>query len=184
MRRALKQKQAYWLWLATLAASAVIAALAFRGWSSESSLPDRVAEIEASLEQAGSPPKGDGRPRYAVAAEQAVQRIRQRHLFAPRAPEEFRNVQGVLGDRVLYPDGRSFGIGQNALGATVVAIGSNWVELEHDGQTIIIDIFSAGGKRQRGPELFRRDPPAVAGEVIENASEQQDPERIPESELN
>lgn len=84
----------------------------------------------------------------------AVSRIQKRFLFMPAPPQGFRNVQGVLGDRVLYPGGQSFGLGENAMGATVVALGSNWVELKHEDETIVLDI-SYGG--ERGPELMRWD---------------------------
>ena len=77
-------------------------------------------------------------------AARAVAAIRQRHLFAPAPAEAFRNVQGVLGDRVLYPGGQSFRAGDEAMGATVTRVGSDFVEFEHGGETVRIQVFEGG----------------------------------------
>ncbi|MEM1109519.1 MAG: hypothetical protein AAGH99_12605 [Planctomycetota bacterium] len=170
------------LWLATLGIAAILGAYAALGLT-DYSAGERVDDVTSKLrprstassetvpnhgqEQAGRqrlPRTGGSHAGDNGQAADAAKRIRERYLFMPRPPEGFRNVQGVLGDRVLYPGGKSFGIGENAMGATVVAIGSNWVELLHDGQTITLDVF---GGNERGPELVRWDgetPPASAGQ--------------------
>ena len=161
MPRQRNRSWAFWLWLAALGAALMILALALQGWWSGHDLSDRAAVLDASLERRGEttpPDRSAGQP---TQTDQAVKRIQERFLFSPRPPEMFRRVQGVLGDRVLYPGGQSFGIGDNAMGATVVAIGSNWVELEHNGRSIIIDVFKVPGA-ERGRALFRREEPATS----------------------
>ena len=88
----------------------------------------------------------------------AVTRVQARRLFTPAPPDAFRNVRGILGNRVLYPGGQSFGLGDQAMDARIVAIGTNWVEFSKDGQTVTLDIFQ---NVPRGPERQRVDPDAT-----------------------
>lgn len=171
-------------WLALVSVGLVVMVLAVLGFTASRALDERVAAVAERLrsapapgsveDTAGEPSEGSGsgfdrsrRGRWSGSrspgdapsdpddpAAVAVWRIQQRHLFMPPPPQGFRNAQGVLGDRVLYPGGQSFGLGENAMGATVVALGSNWVELKHEDETIVLDI-SYGG--ERGPELMRWD---------------------------
>ncbi|MBB6429901.1 hypothetical protein [Algisphaera agarilytica] len=171
--------QQYWsqqgprtLWLVTLGVAAIIGASALLTLTDTHAADERVDDIAKKLRvrpaieqpnNAQAQRGGHGRGWHGGGqaqatpsdpAGQATQRIRDRFLFMPPPPQGFRNVQGVLGDRVLYPGGQSFGLGENAMGATVVAIGTNWVELLHEEQTITIDIFRGV---ERGPELMRWD---------------------------
>ena len=158
--------------LVLLGGALAVTVLAAQGYTAEDDAADRVAAVAGRLALAQDPPptpgagatpgRGDengegpgwqgGRPSRggglgddASPAGQAVARIRDRHLFAPAPAEAFRNVQGVLGTRVLYPGGQSFTVGDNAMGATITAVGSGWVEFEHDGGTERIHVFEGGG---------------------------------------
>lgn len=94
----------------------------------------------------------------------AVERIQKRHLFAPAPPQAFRKIVGVLGDRVLYPDGASYKVGESFGGATVKAIGSDWVDLEYEGETITIGVFGGQGSK----------PPKEATEAASSTPDQTD----------
>lgn len=140
-------------WLAVIAVALFVGMQASRGFSDAREWEDRVEVVAQQLRSTrndeDSPPRD---PAADKPANEAVVRLGQRYLFMPAPPQGFRNVRGVLGDRVLYPGGQSFGLGDNAMGATVVAIGTNWVELEFEGQTITLDIFNGS---ERGPEQLR-----------------------------
>ncbi|MEM9418793.1 MAG: hypothetical protein AAGA25_07070 [Planctomycetota bacterium] len=175
------------LWLITLGVAAILTVNAVLTLTDTRAADERVDDIAKKLRprpavekpaeaqpQRGGPGRHmqRGRQRGAVPddpAGQATQRIRDRFLFMSPPPQGFRNVQGVLGDRVLYPGGQSFGLGENAMGATVVAIGTNWVELLHEEQTITIDIFRGV---ERGPELMRWDGESVSSSPGQNNSAQ------------
>lgn len=166
------------LWLITLGVAAILVVNALLVLTDANTADERVDDIVKKLrpmpvpDNETSTPQGNrGWPGHAGPGgsnagdaqndpgSAAVQRIRDRYLFMSAPPQGFRSVQGVLGDRVLYPGGQSFGLGENAMGATVVAIGSNWVELLYEEETITLDIFRGG---ERGPELMRWDGEAVA----------------------
>ncbi|MEM9913475.1 MAG: hypothetical protein AAF911_00770 [Planctomycetota bacterium] len=157
-------------WMVTLGLAAIVAVYAVLVLTDTNNAADRVDDIAKQLRPDRSPAGGDGpNPRASnQQANAAVKRIRDRHLFMPAPPQGFRNVQGVLGDRVLYPGGQSFGVGENAMGATVIAIGTNWVELLHEDQTITLDIFRG---EERGPELTRWDGGEAASDSTEERQE-------------
>ncbi len=156
--------------LVLLGGALAVTVLAAQGYTAEDDAADRVAAVAGRLALAQAPPsqaeaeavqsdgggedlgrrgdrpsRGGGSGDNASPAGQAVARIRERHLFAPAPAEAFRNVQGVLGTRVLYPGGQSFTVGDNAMGATITAVGSGWVEFEHDGEAERIHVFEGGG---------------------------------------
>ena len=160
------------LWLLTLGVAAVLAVQAALIWTSDDDTAERVEKVEKRLTIVAAPaaaqdaPPSDsgdrwrgrrGSPDADTSSDplaQAVARVRERHLFMPAPPEAFRNVQGILGDRVLYGGGQSYRLGDQAMGATITAIGSNWVEFVKNDEKITIDIFRGG---TRGPERARWD---------------------------
>jgi len=163
-------------WLTLLGLAVVVGGSGVRGFTQSRGLGGRVEAVAAQLYPAAAEPEtstgpggqGGSRRRPPTTntgspADAAVLRITERHLFMQAPRQGFRSVQGVLGDRVLYSGGRSFGLGENAMGATVIALGTNWVELEHDGKTITVDVFRG---QERSPEQLRWDgqtpPPSAA----------------------
>ena len=173
-------------WIALIGFALVVGVLASRGFSEARELEARVEAVadQLRLGEAAEPPANAIQGTTDDPAARATTRLEQRFLFMPAPPQGFRNVQGVLGDRVLYPGGQSFGLGDNAMGATIVAIGTNWVELEHEGQTITLDIFNGS---ERGPERLRliepsEDSSAGAESEKPDPAEQPTPPETPESE--
>lgn len=157
-------------WLGLIGLAVVLAVVAAMGMTESSTIGPRVEAVVENLrpmptaedasrpdnagERRTGPSSKNGSADSDDPAAAAVSRVRQRFLFMPAPPQQFRNVQGVLGDRVLYAGGQSYGLGENAMGAIVVALGTNWVELQHEGETITLDIFNGA---QRGPEVKRWD---------------------------
>lgn len=80
----------------------------------------------------------------------AVARMKSKNMFVVPEKPEFRNILGILGDRVLYPDGISLKVGDTHNGATVKEIGSNWVKLEYEGEIIPLGVY--GGTPPPEPE--------------------------------
>ncbi|MEM1026617.1 MAG: hypothetical protein AAGJ38_00875 [Planctomycetota bacterium] len=78
----------------------------------------------------------------------AAQRIKGRYVFAPKPPDRFRAVRGVLGDVVLLQDGSAAGIGDNIDGAVVREIGADWVRYDYQGDELIV--YMAGAQRTSG----------------------------------
>ncbi|MEM8496108.1 MAG: hypothetical protein AAF663_12070 [Planctomycetota bacterium] len=107
----------------------------------------------------------------------AAERIRGRYIFAPKPPERFRAVRGVLGDVVLLQDGSAVGIGDNVDGAVVREIGPEWVRYEYNGEDVVVHLegadrtsgLSRGRTDIRGPSSARdaseRRPRSGAGEA-------------------
>ncbi|MEM7624204.1 MAG: hypothetical protein AAF333_01105 [Planctomycetota bacterium] len=181
------------LWLTLIGLALFVGVKASRGFAEARELEDRLAAVAEQLRPVSALNDDDVKPRTNASnadgpAAEALARLNQRCLFMPAPPQGFRNVQGVLGDRVLYPGGQSFGLGDNAMGATIVAIGTNWVELEHEGQTITLDIFNGS---ERGPERLRLAEPsgdtppgdAVADEPTEVTTDAMSAD-LPDAELS
>ena len=158
------------LWLILLCTAAIFAVLAALIYTDTDDTAERVDKLQRRLASLSDPspvgdaPSSDPSPADRFTSRnpsdadaplaQAVARIRDRHLFTPAPPEAFRNVQGILGDQVLYAGGQTYSLGDQAMGATITAIGSNWVEFVKDQQKVTIDVFRDG---QRGPERLRWD---------------------------
>ncbi len=94
-------------------------------------------------------------------ASAAAKRINDRHLFVPAPAPQFRGVIGVLGNQALYAGGETLSIGQQKDGATLKAVGSNWVEFEVDGKTERINVL--GDHPGGGPGGFGGRPPMMGG---------------------
>jgi hypothetical protein len=132
----------------TVCAAVILAAVAYRGWHAGGELGERAAALAERLpELSGKADDAEAEPEPDELGTAAADRIRGRYLFAPAPPQAFRSPLGVLGDRVLYPGGQSFGVGDNALGATVKAVGPHEVEVEYEGETITLPVSSGGGNR-------------------------------------
>lgn len=115
------------------------------------------AEARLSVE----PPAGDadtdspdgpgGRAASAAEADSphlaAARRFERSYTFMPEPPPAYRQVAGILGDRVIFRSGQTAGIGESFGGATVKAVGSDWVDLEVEGETITIGVFGGRGSR-------------------------------------
>ena len=159
-------------WLVLLGVAGVVSVLAVQGYVGGEDATERLDAVATRLaveqrapavgvvqsgDADGSPGRGGSRggggsaDAEASPAARAVAAIRERHLFAPAPAEAFRDVQGVLGDRVLYGGGQSFRAGDDAMGATVTRVGSDFVEFEHDGETVRIEVFGGGNGGGGGP---------------------------------
>lgn len=82
------------------------------------------------------------------AGQAVVKRILDRYIFNQPPPQRFRQIKGVLGDRVIFDDGRVVSVGEQYDGATVKAIGGDWVQLEHEGQSIVVGVRGGQGSYQ------------------------------------
>lgn len=135
-------------WMAAVVLAGVVSWLAFSAWRAGDALRERAEQVAALLDPYPADradADADGEP---VAA---VTRLRERRFFSPAPPQDFRNARGVLGDRVLYPGGQSFAVGEHAMGATVKEIGLNYVELEFEGETVRVEFGGGGGGGFEGP---------------------------------
>ena len=74
-------------------------------------------------------------------ADQALARIKAKQMFMKPEKPDFRNILGVLGNRVLYPGGISLKVGDQYNGATIKEIGSSWVKVEYKGEIIPLSVY-------------------------------------------
>jgi len=133
-------------WMAAVVLAGVVSGWAFSAWRAGDDLRERAEAVAALLEpDSASPGTDDGADDADGGPAPAVARLGKRRFFSPAPPQDFRNARGVLGDRVLYPGGQSFAVGDHAMGATVKAIGLDYVELEFEGETVRVDFGSGGG---------------------------------------
>ncbi len=154
----MKTIQAWWqqqglhtAWLSLIGASVVVAVYAVLGWLSSSDVKERATVVAVRLTPAVREASSHGSHTGGVSgqgptrADAAVQRVRERYLWTPPPREAFRSAQGVLGDRVLYAGGQSFGVGDDAMGAKVLSIRSSSVEFEYRGEKVTVDVFASSG---------------------------------------
>lgn len=71
----------------------------------------------------------------------AVARIKAKNMFMTPVKPDFRNILGILGNRVLYPGDISLAVGEVHNGATIKEIGSNWVKVEYEGEIIPLGVY-------------------------------------------
>lgn len=141
-------------WLAAVVLAGAVTWAGFSAWRAGDELRDRAGQVAELIKADPSGGDADG---PAVKAAPAVARVAQRHFLSAAPPQAFRQAQGVLGDRVLYPGGQSFAVGDNAMGATVKKIDVTHVELEFEGETIRVEFGSGGGGGVSPPGArFRR----------------------------
>lgn len=106
----------------------------------------------------------------ADAGKAALARIEKRYMFSPPPPQGFRSIAGVLGDRVFFRSGQDVEVGGQFGGATVKAIGSDWVELEHEGQTIRIGVFGGQGSYER--EKTKKEAAVASSDKVKTNDDQ------------
>jgi|GEM_PF-4565436 len=83
----------------------------------------------------------------------AIARIKERHLFVPKPGQPFRSIRGILGDQVIFESGKAVSVGGNFSGAKVVALGSDWVELEFQEEKIVLGVYGGKGTYDRDQKL-------------------------------
>lgn len=72
--------------------------------------------------------------------------VAERNVFAPPKPTGFRGkLTAVLGDMVVFNDTQTGSVGDTVMGAKVIAVGTNWVEIEFEGKTIRQQVFDQNG---------------------------------------
>jgi hypothetical protein len=81
--------------------------------------------------------------------------LSDRNIFAgPKKPWQAQLV-GVLGDLAFFENGPGLKVGETHNGAKITKIGPDWVELDIDGKTQKVQVFtggpSAGGPSPGGP---------------------------------
>jgi len=79
--------------------------------------------------------------------------LEKRHLFAPKPGQAFRQVRGVLGDAVVFGSGQVVDVGGSYAGAKVVAVGSDWVELLFEEESIVIGVYGGRGSYEREQKI-------------------------------
>ena len=126
----------------------------FAGWRAVKSfgLNQRFTEAQARLtgETDTSQEESASQLQEDTVGEAALQRILDRHVFNPRPPQRFRSIKGVLGNQVVFADGTAVEAGGTYDGAAVKAIGGDWVELEHNGELVKVNVHGEGGSRGGG----------------------------------
>ncbi len=153
-----------WLYLATWVAAAAFMLLALGQWWSSGHTADRVGALvsrmspqaEASDLDAGDDDNGEDAENADNAALPeddpgllAAQRINDRYIFHSAPQPKFRSIRGVLGNKVLFTNGGAVAVGETYDGATVKAIGGDWVELEYEGETLTVHVGKNAGRRHR-----------------------------------
>lgn len=129
----------------------------------EASEAQRTAQSDAA---AASPAAATGKPAGGP-RQAAVQAIQERNVFQPPKPQGFQGqFTGVLGDKAVFNGGQMAKVGESVMGAKVLAIGADWVEIEFEGNTRKMELFSGGGGRggpSAGPNGPRPGRPAGPG---------------------
>ncbi len=158
-------------WLVAVVLAGVFTWAGFSSWRAGEALSERAEKVVALLDGHSQKDKASSAADEAKAAGgarrsgkssrsskkvAAVTRTAERRFFSPAPPQAFRSAQGVLGDRVLYPNGESYAVGDNAMGAMVKKIALDHVELEYEGQTIRVDFGSGGGSSGGSASPSRR----------------------------
>ncbi len=165
---------ARWIVLALWVVAAVFVLLAVGQWWASTSADDRLdalvtrldpppAQADASSDDAGKdgPPEDapdDSADAPALANDDpgvlAAKRIDERYIFHSKPQPRFRQIRGVLGNKVLFTHGGAVAVGGSFDGATVKEVGANWVKLEHEGEEITIAV--AGGSPNMGGDRPRQ----------------------------
>jgi hypothetical protein len=111
----------------------------------------------ASAHPAAPAPAAEKGDKPDKAQEERVQRICRRNVFNPPRPPKDDNFKaklvGVLGLMAYFEGSQGQPVGQNFNGATIKAIGPDWVEVEYEGKTRRLNVFdgSGGGPSPQGP---------------------------------
>jgi hypothetical protein len=100
-----------------------------------------------------------------------VEKILQRNVFSPppvasaERPFGVRLV-GVLGEEALFEGNQSAKVGGMIGPARVAVIGADWVELEHKGKTIRLEVFGQGGMPAGPPTMTAASGPSPSPEMM------------------
>lgn len=113
------------------------------------------AQPDSSDQQAGHPAGGRDSASTPPRIQQAVQRIDGRYLFFPTRPSADLqgHFVGVLGQKAVFSNGEAVPVGGSFMDATVLAVGPDWVEVEHEGQKKKLWVFGRdrSGHHEQGP---------------------------------
>lgn len=152
-------------WLVAVLLAGGVTWAAFSSWRAGETLRERALEVVELLDteapmaeqsSTSSTPNKSSKSSKSRKKVAAVTRTAERRFFSPAPPQGFRSAQGVLGDRVLYPNGDSYAVGDNVMGAVVKKIDLNHVELEYEGETIRVDFGPGGGSSGGSASPSRR----------------------------
>lgn len=157
MKGRVNVKQAQW---AAVIALVLIAGYLTSSWLQRLNTVDETLGAAAGLSKRFeklSPQDGDLKQdelkKALEAGKVAIARIKDRHLFVPKPGQPFRSIRGILGDQVIFESGQAVAVGGNFSGAKVVALGSDWVELEFEEEKIILGVYGGKGTYDRDQQL-------------------------------
>jgi len=136
--------------LAIATVAVLIALSAVVAWTDRVGLIDQSAQVTVADDDASDDTGKE-------ANEQRTARINERNIFMPPKPKGFRaQFVGVLGDAALI-NGQFYKVGQTVAGATIKAIGPDWVEIEFEGETSVKRVFAPPpGSQPSATEAIRR----------------------------
>jgi hypothetical protein len=118
---------------------------------------------EAKGKQKTKSPRGPQRPGGAPQSP-ALKAVTDRNLFSP--PPQAVQLTGLLGERAIFSNGRSAGVGDDFGDGKVTGIGPDWIEVEKAGNTRKMWVFgqhSGIGEPKRTPQPVA--PPAASKDV-------------------
>ena len=120
-------------------------------WLNQSADPLDVQPSDASADTV------DDRRRLPPRVTTALNDVNRRNIFSPPRPEGFQGqVVGILGDKVYFSNQQTAAVGDTVMGATVLAIGPDWVEIEFEGDKRRLPVFREGGGGDGPPSFERR----------------------------
>ncbi|WP_432800070.1 hypothetical protein [Poriferisphaera sp. WC338] len=106
--------------------------------TSQQKLPTKPGEAAKSK----SPSKGY----LDLSSEQA----KKRDIFNPVPSKGFKGqLEGILGNRAYFNGGQNGKIGEQVMGAKIIDLGADWVEIEFDGNKRTLWVWGAGKKPNR-----------------------------------
>lgn len=133
---------------------------------------ERVGELEAELAELGDrfaqsdaqqpttePATGrrgrSGQPQDELG--QAIRnRIAERYVFSRKPQDRFRQVQGVLGNRVFFAGGQSSIVGETFDGVEILRIDAEGVVVSKDGEEITVQVSGASSRGGGSSRSFQR----------------------------
>ncbi len=123
--------------------AAAVVVWAAWSWVDRALLPSRSAGAAAADQARAS-------ERAAAAVDETVRLIQDRAIFQPPKPSGFQlQLTGVAGTRAIFTGGQAAGAGDQVGGATVLAVGPDWAQIEFEGETQTLYLF--GPREGAGP---------------------------------
>ncbi|MFP4143619.1 MAG: hypothetical protein ACOCTI_05840 [Phycisphaeraceae bacterium] len=139
------ERGGYW---ALLCAAAVLTLLF--AWGAMDALPLGPGEPAAAA-PAGGADAGEAKETRDEPHAGRVKLIGEQNPFAPPEDKSFKGrLTSVVGDKALFNDSQLAGVGEDALGAKVLTLGADWVQIEYDGQKRTLWVF--GEREGAGPD--------------------------------